>query len=49
MPLLKIPPGPPIWQLKLTRPSGHVPSPTQDYISIGDKEHEPGEGVEKKI
>ena len=45
--LLRIPLGPPVWQLKITRSSGHVKTPIEDYIIIGDSEHEPGEGVKK--
>ena len=39
--LLRIPPGPPVWQLKITRSSGQNNPPIEDYISIGDNEHEP--------
>lgn len=41
--LVKIPPGPPSWQLTLTRPSDQTNTPTEDYIIIGDKEHKPDE------
>ena len=34
--LLRIPPGPPLWQLKITRSSGHVNASTKDYVTIGD-------------
>lgn len=37
--LLAIPPGPPVWQLRITLPSGHVNTSTEDYITIGDSEH----------
>jgi hypothetical protein len=40
--LLKIPPGPPVWQLKITRPYGHVNKQIDDYIVIGDSKHKPG-------
>jgi hypothetical protein len=38
--MLRIPPGPPVWQLKITRSSGQASSPTDDYVTIGDKEHD---------
>lgn len=38
--LLKIPPGPPIWQLKMTRsPSSLVKQPS-DRITVGDNQQE---------
>ncbi len=37
--LLRIPPGLPVWQLKITRSSGHVHAPIEDYITIGNGEH----------
>jgi hypothetical protein len=37
--LLKIPPGPPVWQLKIIQPSGHMNAPIEDYIIIGDSKH----------
>ncbi|MCK5056625.1 MAG: hypothetical protein KAT34_08220 [Candidatus Aminicenantes bacterium] len=40
--LLKIPPGPPKWQLKITRPSDFVNAPTEDYLIIGNSENVPG-------
>ena len=40
--LLKIPPGPPVWQLKIMPPCGHMNTPIADYIIIGDNEHQPG-------
>jgi hypothetical protein len=36
--LLRLPPGPPVWQLKITRSSGHVHTPMEDYVIIGDSE-----------
>ncbi len=36
---LRIPPGPPVWQLKITRSSGTVKTPIEDYVIIGDSEH----------
>ncbi|MCP5049181.1 MAG: hypothetical protein GY940_18575 [bacterium] len=35
---LRIPPGPPVWQLKITRPSGYIHSQTGDYVIIGDSD-----------
>ena len=32
--LLEIPPGPPVWQLKMSRPSGQSDTPGESYISI---------------
>lgn len=43
--LLRLPPGPPVWQLKITRSSGHVHTPIEDYVSIGDSEDEPDKGL----
>jgi hypothetical protein len=43
--LLRIPPGPPLWQLKITRSSGHVNTQIDDYIMIGDSEHKPDEDL----
>ncbi len=43
--ILRIPPGPPVWQLKITRPSGHVKELMEDYVIIGDEEHKPGENI----
>jgi hypothetical protein len=40
--LLKIPPGPPTWQLKITRPSEQMNAPIDDYLIIGDHGHVPG-------
>ena len=36
--LLKILPGPPVWQLKIMPPSGDMNTPIEDYIIIGDNE-----------
>ncbi|UCH92779.1 MAG: hypothetical protein JSV88_21120 [Candidatus Aminicenantes bacterium] len=41
--LLKIPPGPPTWQLKMTRPKDFGMAQTSDHVIIGDKDKEPGE------
>lgn len=38
---LIIPPGPPVWQIKITRPSGLDDTPTKDYIILGDSESSP--------
>lgn len=38
--LLEIPPGPPAWQLKITRPTSLLLALTTDQVTIGD--HEPG-------
>ena len=35
---LKIPPGPPVWQLKITKPGGYLNTPREDYIVIGDRQ-----------
>jgi hypothetical protein len=37
--LLRIPPGPPLWQIKVTRPPASAIAPTEDYIILGDSEH----------
>ncbi len=34
--LVKIPPGPPSWQLTITRPSGQRNNQIDDYVIIGD-------------
>ena len=34
--LLKIPPGPPTWQLKMTRPNGSLEEQTPDHIIVSD-------------
>ena len=47
--LLKIPPGPPVWQLKIMRPSGHRNTPIDDYIVIGDNEHKPEEVMNRDV
>ena len=39
--LLKIPPGPPAWQLKITRAPGSANLPAEDYLIIGDSENVP--------
>jgi hypothetical protein len=36
--LLEIPPGPPVWQLKITRPTSLLPALTPDQVTIGDHE-----------
>ncbi|UCH92760.1 MAG: hypothetical protein JSV88_21025 [Candidatus Aminicenantes bacterium] len=36
--LLKIPPGPPVWQLKITRPIGSLTMQPPDHVTIGDGE-----------
>ncbi len=33
--LLEIPPGPPVWQLKITRPTGLLPPIAPDQVTIG--------------
>jgi hypothetical protein len=38
--LLKIPPGPPIWQLKMTRELSSLISQPSDRVTIGDDQHE---------
>ena len=38
--LLEIPPGPPVWQLKITRPASLLPALTPGQVTIGN--HEPG-------
>jgi hypothetical protein len=35
---LKIPPGPPVWQLKLSLPDSAAKANSRDIISIGDSE-----------
>lgn len=37
--LLRIPPGPPVWQLKITRPSDPINGQIKDFIVIGDSEN----------
>jgi len=44
--LLKIPPGPPVWQLKIMPPSGDIKTPIEDYIIIGDRKLEPRDYIE---
>ena len=41
---LIIPPGPPVWQIKITRPAGLDDAPTEDYIILGDNESTPDGG-----
>lgn len=41
--LVKIPPGPPSWQLTITRPSGNIDTPGEDVIIIGDNKHKTDE------
>ncbi|NIM18038.1 MAG: hypothetical protein GTO45_39175 [Candidatus Aminicenantes bacterium] len=36
--LLKIPPGPPKWELKMTRPLGTLIGHTPDHVTIGDSQ-----------
>jgi len=36
--LLKIPPGPPVWQLKITRASDFIIAQTPDHVTIGERE-----------
>lgn len=38
--LLEIPRGPPVWQLKISRPTSLLPALTPDQVTIRD--HEPG-------
>ena len=40
--LLTVPPGPPIWQVKVTRSSGSSVVPEGDYVAIGDSEYVAG-------
>ena len=35
--LLEIPSGPPVWQLKITRPTSLIPALTPDQVTIGDQ------------
>ncbi|HLP46116.1 MAG TPA: hypothetical protein VK469_09225 [Candidatus Kapabacteria bacterium] len=35
---LEIPPGPPVWQLKITRPNDAITVPAPDQVTIGDCE-----------
>jgi hypothetical protein len=41
--LLTIPPGPPDWQLKITRSSDTAAVPQSDYITLGDSPQAEGE------
>jgi hypothetical protein len=43
--LLKIPPGPPVWQLKIMPPSGPISAPIQDDVIIADNELAAGGGL----
>jgi hypothetical protein len=43
--LVRIPPGPPVWQLKISKPAAAHTGETGDSIFIGDFEHIPGEGL----
>jgi hypothetical protein len=43
--LLKIPPGPPVWQLKITRPIGPLTIKTPTWVTIGDSEHKMDKGL----
>ena len=36
--LLRIPAGPPLWQLKVMRPDEQVNTPVEDHITIGDRQ-----------
>jgi hypothetical protein len=38
--LLRIPPGPPVWQLKMTRQSSAIVKQSADYIIVGDDRQE---------
>jgi hypothetical protein len=38
--LLKIPPGPPIWQLKMTRSTSSIIKQFSDHITVGDGQKE---------
>ncbi|MCK4760717.1 MAG: hypothetical protein KAW12_00860 [Candidatus Aminicenantes bacterium] len=38
--ILKIQPGPPSWQLKMTRPAGVLPEPTIGKVTITDNEEQ---------
>jgi hypothetical protein len=35
--LLEIPPGPPVWQLKITRPPNTSSAPPSEQVTIGDR------------
>jgi hypothetical protein len=37
--LVRIPPGPPVWQVKITRPPANDHQNTGNYVTIGDKDH----------
>lgn len=38
--LLRIPPGPPVWQLKMTRQPSTIVRQSSDYIIVGDDRQE---------
>lgn len=38
--LLKIPPGPPKWEFKMTRPGGTLVKQPPDHVTIGDNSNE---------
>jgi hypothetical protein len=44
---ITLPPGPPVWQLKITRSFGYMNTTIEDYIIIGDGEHRLDEGLKK--
>jgi hypothetical protein len=45
--LVRIPAGPPLWQIKLALPLDHKNSKTDNFVVFGDPEHKPDEGLEK--
>jgi hypothetical protein len=45
--LLKIPPGPPVWQLKITHSSTSADSTINNYVTIGDREYKTDEDLKK--
>lgn len=51
--LLTVPPGPPIWQVKVTRSPTSAVAPESDYIAVGDSAYEAGgkknKNVEKNV
>ena len=42
--LLRIPPGPPVWQLKITRPISPLTRHTPTWVTIGDSKHKMDKG-----
>lgn len=44
--LIKIPPGPPVWQLKITCSSADMKSHNKDHITIGDIGYKPDKELE---